>query len=89
MPFLKLHRDEPEAEAPAPLPFKEPDRRWRQAGESSEGADRVDSIKQVEKALRRVERAFGELSKQVDEYAEPIQLSEWLDDDDDDGPWAA
>jgi len=45
-------------------------------------------VTRVEQALSRVEEKFSELTTQVDELCEPIQLSRWIDDDDD-GPWAA
>ncbi|MFG0298131.1 MAG: hypothetical protein ACF8K1_00810 [Phycisphaerales bacterium JB047] len=82
MPHLKLHRDEPEQEPPAPLPFTRPDRSWRSAGE-----DGIDSIKRVENALADVESKFDELQRLADE-TEPLRMSDWIDDDDD-GPWAA
>lgn len=79
---LRLHRDEPESDPPAPLPFKRPDRSWRQAGEGE------DSIKQVEAPLNDVENKFGQLREQAEELSGPIAFSDWLCDDDDD-PWAA
>lgn len=88
MPYLKLFRDEPETEAPAPIPFRSPDRNWREAGEPTQGPQPMDSIAQVEQALGRVENIFEDLSRQADAYCEPIRLSDWIDDDDD-GPWAA
>lgn len=81
MSNLRLHRDEPEQEPPAPLPFGSPDRSWRRTDEQP------DSIEQVERALANVESRFEQLRKMADEI-EPIRMSEWLDDDDD-GPWAA
>jgi len=98
MPFLKLHRDEPETEAPQPLPFDQDARNWGRAGrdagaEQSEqavhaGDKPMDSIAQVEQALSRVENAFVSLSEQVDEVCEPISMADWIDDHDD-GPYAA
>jgi hypothetical protein len=82
MSYLKLHRDEPETEAPAPIPFNSPDRSWRNAGKE------MDSIAQVEQALADVDRNFSSLSEQVNELPEPIRMSDWMDDDDD-GPYAA
>lgn len=82
MPDLRLHRDEPETDPPAPLPFRSPDRSWRQAGTSE------DSIKRVEQALSDVENKFAQLRELADELTDPIPLSEWLNNDDDD-PWAA
>ena len=89
MAYLKLHRDEPEQpDPPAPIPFRSPDRTWRQAGGEQQGAPEMDSITRVEQALSRVEGKFDELKEQADELCEPIQISRWVDDDDD-GPWAA
>lgn len=87
MPYLKLHRDEPEQEPPAPIPFRSPDRTWRNAGEDNQ-TDRADSIERVEQALADVENRFDNLREQVNELTEPIQMADWVDDDDD-GPWAA
>lgn len=88
MPYLKLHRDEPETEAPQPFPFASSDQSWRSAGDESLGDEPMDSIKQVEEALGRVERSFESLSEQVDEICEPIKMSDWLHGEDD-GPFAA
>lgn len=89
MGYLKLHRDEPEQpEPPAPIPFRSPDRTWREAGGEQHGGAEMDSVTRVEQALSRVEEKFSDLTTQVDELCEPIQLSRWIDDDDD-GPWAA
>lgn len=88
MVYLKLHRDEPEPEAPAPFPFRSPDRSWRQANRPGQEHD-MDAIAQAHAALERVEQHFDELSRQVDEYAQPFRLSDWRSDEDDDGPWAA
>lgn len=82
MSNLRLHRDEPEQEPPAPLPFSSPDRSWRQTD-----GQQPDSIEQVEQALADVENRFERLRQMTDEI-EPIRMSEWLDEDDD-GPWAA
>lgn len=79
---LRLHRDEPETDPPAPLPFKRPDRSWRKAGEG------IDSIKQVEAALRDFENKFEQVKEQAQELSGPIAFSDWVSDDDDD-PWAA
>lgn len=79
---LRLHRDEPETDPPAPLPFRSPDRSWRQAGKGA------DSIKQVEAALRDVENKFEQVKEQAQELSGPIAFSDWVSDDDDD-PWAA
>jgi hypothetical protein len=49
----------------------------------------MDSIAHAEQALASMQEKLDELSDQVDEYFEPIKLSRWMDDDDDDGPWAA
>jgi len=83
MSYLKLHRDEPDQEPPAPLPFESPNRTWRQAGDQS-----GDSIKRAEQALTDVESKFTDLRRQADAMSDPIQMSDWLDDDDD-GPRAA
>ncbi len=84
---LRLHRDEPDKEPPAPLPFRSPDRSpdrsWRHAGEG------IDSIQHVEEALRDVENKFGQLKEQAEELSGPIAFSDWHSDDDDDDPWAA
>ncbi len=91
MPYLKLFRDEPEAPAPKPLPFDPSSRAGRSAGMTTttdQGEAPMDSIAQVEEALSRVESNFKDLSEQVDEICEPIQMSDWLDSDDG-GPWAA
>lgn len=82
MSYLRLHRDEPDQDPPAPIPFTSPDRTWREGGEKE-----PDSIERAQRALSDVESKFEELRKQVDEI-EPIQMSDWLDDDDD-GPRAA
>lgn len=78
MPNLRLHRDEPETDPPAPLPFSSPDRTWRQAGGFH------DSIRQVEDALNDVDQKFRQLREQSDELIGPISLCDWLDDGDDD-----
>jgi hypothetical protein len=90
MPFLKLHSYEPETEPPAPLPFHAPTGSWRETdrADDTEG-ERMDSIAHAEQALASMQEKLDELSDQVDEYFEPIKLSRWMDDDDDDGPWAA
>tara|TARA_R110002072_G_scaffold42064_9_gene117757 strand:- start:34745 stop:35032 length:288 start_codon:yes stop_codon:yes gene_type:complete len=95
MPYLKLHRDEPETQAPQPLPFDQDARNWSRAGRDAgsdqtdrEGDEQMDSIAQVEQALSRVENAFVSLSEQVDEICEPISMADWIDDHDD-GPYAA
>lgn len=85
MNYLKLHKDEPEKpEPPAPIPFKSPDRSWRNAG-----SDNLDSIARVEQALSDVESKFDELKEHADELESSFRMAEWLGDDDDDGPWAA
>lgn len=92
MPFLKLHIDEPETEPPAPLPFKSDaaDQSWRQAQRADRPEEeRMDSITQVEQALSAMQHKLDELEEQVDEYFEPIPMSRWMPDEDDDGPWAA
>jgi len=88
MPYLKLHREDHEPEAPQPIPFRSLDRSWRQAGQPEKDSPSMDSINQVEKALLSVERNLDELSRQVEEHTEPLRIAEWLDEDDD-GPWAA
>jgi len=88
MPYLKLHRDEPEAEAPQPLPFDPSGQSWRSTDDTSLEGDHMDSIQQVEEALGRVERSFESLSEQVDEICEPIKMSDWLVGEDDE-PYAA
>lgn len=91
MPYLKLHRDEIETLPPEPLPFTGLDASWRSAGnhadDDSQG-DTMDSIARVEEALSRVESTFESLSEQVEEYCEPIRMSDWIEDHDD-GPYAA
>ncbi|MBO6740243.1 MAG: hypothetical protein JJ916_10320 [Phycisphaerales bacterium] len=89
MPYLKLHRDEPEQpDPPAPIPFNSPDRTWRNAG--TQEAAKMDTILRVEQALADVESKFDELKQHADELEDSFPLSRWLDsDDDDDGPWAA
>lgn len=87
MPYLKLSRDEPETQAPQPLPFLSADRSWRGA-RVDDGEERMDSIARVEEALSRVESTFESLSEQAQELCEPIRMADWLDSDDD-GPWAA
>lgn len=85
MTYLKLHRDEPEQPAPpAPLPFRSPDRSWREAG-----SDPIDSIAMAEQALEDVEQKMSQLAEQADELGASFSMSEWIDDEDDDGPWAA
>jgi len=89
MPYLKLSRDEPETQAPQPLPFQSTDRSWRSARQDQDpGEDHMDSIARVEQALGRVESTFESLSEQVEEICEPIRMADWLDANDD-GPWAA
>ena len=93
MAYLKIHRDEPEVEAPEPLSFERAQSTWRSTEDhghrdGEEGSDRMDSIKQVEEALGQVEGLMSDLSEQVDEICEPIRMADWLDDHDD-GPWAA
>ncbi len=91
MAYLKLHRDEPETQAPPPLPFEPLTRTWRSTGTKTNehaGEPPMDSIEQVEQALSRVESTFETLSEQVEELCEPIRMSDWLDSHDD-GPWAA
>lgn len=88
MVYLKLHRDEPEIQPPAPLPFRCPDRTWRETGHTTGGHGDTDPIIQAQDALARVERGMEELARQVDECCEPIRLSDWQSGDDD-GPWAA
>ncbi len=89
MSYLKLFRDEPEPLAPEPLPFGPIDRSWRSSGaEHNPGAYPMDSIEQVEQALNQVEKNLETLTGQVEEYCEPIRMSDWLDTQDD-GPWAA
>ncbi len=88
MVYLKLHRDEPEPEAPAPIPFRSPDRSWRMSSRTGQEHD-TDPIAQANAALERAERNLDELSRHVDEYAQPFRLSDWRSDEDDDGPWAA
>jgi len=89
MAYLKLFRDEPETLAPEPLPFEGIERSWRSAGaDHDSGEHPMDSIKQVEQALNQVEKNLETLTEQVDEYCEPIRMSDWLDTQDD-GPWAA
>ncbi|MCR9074959.1 MAG: hypothetical protein NXI07_02870 [bacterium] len=89
MPYLKLHRDEPEQpDPPAPIPFNTPDRTWRSAG--TQESSKMDTILRVEQALADVESKFDELRQHADELEDSFPLSRWLDsDDDDDGPWAA
>ncbi|MFG0312564.1 MAG: hypothetical protein ACF8LL_00040 [Phycisphaerales bacterium] len=89
MPYLKLHRDEPEQpDPPAPIPFNSPDRTWRSAG--TQEAAKMDTILRVEQALADVESKFDELKQHADELEDSFPLSRWLDsDDDDDGPRAA
>ena len=89
MSYLKLHRDEPETEAPAPIPFQSSQRSWRQAGAQPQDEQEIDSIAHVENALARVDEKFDELSGQVEELLEPIPMSRWLHDEEDDGPWVA
>jgi hypothetical protein len=86
MSYLKLHRDEPEQpDPPAPIPFRSPDRTWRNAG-----TDEMDSIARVEQALARVENNFDALKEHADELDASFRMAEWMNnDDDDDGPWAA
>ncbi len=89
MPFLKLCKDEIEPEAPQPIPFQSPDRSWRTTDADDSTKDEpMDSIARVEEALNRVENTFDKLSEQIDEFCEPIRMSDWIDDDDD-GPYAA
>ena len=91
MPYLKLHRDEPETLAPQPLSFLDASSTWRTTGASVSTEERevpLDSIAQVELALSRVESTFESLNEQVDELCEPIRMADWLANDDD-GPWAA
>ena len=91
MPYLKLIRDEPETQAPQPLPFPSSERPWRSAGSDADhahGEDQMDSIARVEEALNQVENTFGTLSEQVEEFCEPIRMADWLDADND-GPFAA
>ena len=93
MPYLKLCRDEPETEAPQPLPFDPSKRSWRSAGQSSDdshpnGEAKMDSIARVEAALEQVESKFESLNEQVEECCDPIRMADWLDEEDD-GPWAA
>ncbi|MDF1808338.1 MAG: hypothetical protein P1U42_01445 [Phycisphaerales bacterium] len=93
MPYLKLFREEVETEAPQPLPFNASARSWRTASEAGHdsnctGEVEMDSIARVEEALSRVESNFESLSEQVEEYCQPLRMSDWLDTDDD-GPFAA
>lgn len=91
MLYLKLCRDELETEPPAPIPFSSAAGSWRSAGNSADaptGESRMDSIAQVELAMKRVDTVFGSLSEQVDDLCEPIRMSDWTDSDDD-GPYAA
>jgi len=91
MPYLKLTQDEPETEAPQPLPFCSPEQPWRTAGSDADhahGDPKMDSIARVEEALNQVENTFENLSEQVEEFCEPIRMVDWLDADDD-GPFAA
>jgi len=93
MPYLKLHRDETDTEIapPQPLPFRSLERNWRSAGQDTpdHGEEQMDSIAQVESALHRVENTFESLSEQVEELSSPILMSDWLDHNDDEGPFAA
>jgi hypothetical protein len=84
MSYLKLHRDEPEHEPPAPIPFQRPDRTWR----GTDADQSIDSIRQVENALSDVESKFDRLREQAKELTEPIRMADWMDEDDD-GPYAA
>jgi uncharacterized protein YlxW (UPF0749 family) len=90
MPFLKLHSYEPETEPPAPLSFQDHQGSWREANrETNTEEESVDSISQVERALNELQGRLDGLSEQVDDYCDPIPMSNWTDTDDDDGPWAA
>jgi len=90
MPFLKLHSYEPETEPPAPLPFQNSPDSWRNAGRALDTqGESMDSIAHAEQALAGMQNALDSLNEQVDEYFEPIKLSRWMDDGDDDGPFAA
>jgi len=89
MSYLKLFRDEPEIQAPQPLPFPSPEQSWRDAGkDDSRGEDQMDSITRVEEALSQVESTFEDLSEQVEDFCQPIRMADWLDEQDD-GPYAA
>jgi hypothetical protein len=95
MTYLKLFRDEPETEAPQPIPFRSSDRTWRSTDaqdhstdRNGEGTDSMDSITRVENALQQVENVFENLTEQVNEYCEPIRMADWLEENDD-GPYAA
>ncbi len=87
MPFLKLHSYEPEAEPPAPLPFHA--LRENQRGPTTE-EESMDSIAHAKQALEGLQEKIDDLTEQVEEYFDPIQMSLWMSvDGDDDGPWAA
>ena len=88
MPHLKYCSDEPEQSPPAPLPFVCEERSWRTAGSEMDGEPPMDSIKQAEAALERMQAGLDEINELTDEYFEPIPMSRWRNDDDD-GPWAA
>tara|TARA_E500000318_G_scaffold17776_2_gene18192 strand:- start:57983 stop:58132 length:150 start_codon:yes stop_codon:yes gene_type:complete len=49
----------------------------------------MDSIARVEQALSRVEQKFDELKEHADELDASFRMTEWMGDEDDDGPWAA
>jgi len=99
MPNLRLCRDcehEPERDALDPIPFCAPSR----PGEDRSGQEpaMIDPIAHAQAALEHADAKLGELNallgEDIDDAAEPGEgaaflLTRWLDDADDDGPWAA
>lgn len=79
MPHLRLVRDEPETEPPAPFVIRD----WRQAAP----VGTLDVIAEVEQAFGRVQRSIDSLNEQLDE-ADPFPFPGRINTDDD-GPWAA
>ncbi len=91
MAYLKIHRDEPETEAPAPLSFERAQSSWRSTdrqADDDQGSPAMDSIRNVELALGRVDDLMEDLSEQVEELCEPMQISDWMPDENE-GPWVA